>query len=140
LKSFIKAAQEERTEEEKLEGAITFEHWGNEVTFLEPSEGQLLIMMGMGTRGMARDAAGRFIQLFIEMGDEETQRYFADLLMDRESGFTLNGDGGIFDIWESLVEEWSGKASPAPSASPKRRSGTGTSSTGRSTRARAKTS
>lgn len=128
MKSFVKAVEAEQEPDDDLEGAITFDHWGTEVTFIQPSEGQLLMMMAMGGRSMKKDAAGNFIHLFIELGDEQTQRYFQTLLLDRKSGFELNSDGGLFDIWEGLVEEWSGKDSAVPSDSRKPRSGTGTAS------------
>jgi hypothetical protein len=136
LKSFVKAVEEENEVEDDLDDAITFEHWDTEVTFYKPSEGQLLMMMAMGGRSMKKDAPGNFIHLFIELGDDATQRYFQNLLLDRKSGFKLNSEGGLFDIWEGLVEEWSGKDSDAPSASRKPRSGTGTASTARTPRKR----
>lgn len=129
MQSFIKAVEEETDLENEDEGVIEFEHWGTPVRFFQPSEGQFLMMLAMGRRGMARDSVGNFIHLFIELGDEATQRYFSDLLMDRRSGFTTDGEGGLFDIWEGLVEEWSGKDTPEPSTSRKSSSATGTSST-----------
>lgn len=121
------------------DNAITFKHWDQEVTFYEPSDGQQAIMLSMGGRKMSPEAAGTFIQLFINLGDDQTQRHFRDLLLDRESGFTLSGPGGIFDIWEGLVEDWSGKATAKSSDSPSPRRATGARSTG-STRAKASTS
>jgi hypothetical protein len=140
LQSFVKAVEEENELEDDLEGAITFDHWGTEVTFIQPAEGQLLAMMAMGGRSMKKDAAGNFIHLFIELGDDATQRYFQNLLFDRKSGFTLRGEGGLFDIWEGLVEEWSGKDSDELPASPKSRSATGTGSTAHTPRKRASAS
>jgi sugar lactone lactonase YvrE len=134
LKEFIKAVQSEQDQREAEEGAITFIHWGKEVTFYEPSDGQQLMMLSMGGRNMSKDSAGKFIQLVIALGDDETQEYFNDLMMDRKSGFTLKGDGGLFDIWETISEEWSGKASEKPSGSRKSPSATGKRSTGTSPR------
>ncbi|UOK18347.1 tail assembly chaperone [Arthrobacter phage BruhMoment] len=82
---------------------------GFECVFFEPSEGQFLMMLSMGGRGMKKESIGHFIQLFIELADDETQKYFHDLLMTRNSGFKVKGPGGIFDIWEYLVSEWTGK-------------------------------
>jgi hypothetical protein len=138
LKDFIAAAKDDLGDVGE-ENPITFQHWGTEVTFFEPSDGQQAIMLAMGGRTMDKRAAGTFIQLFIELGDDDTQRYFQDLLMDRKSGFGLSTKGGIFDIWENLMEEWSGKATPPASESPKPRRATGRASTG-TTRAKASTS
>ena len=121
------------------ENAIEFEHWDTPVKFYEPSDGQQVMMLSMGGRQMSQEAAGIFIQLWINLGDDDTQRYFRDLLLDRESGFGLMTPGGIFDIWESLMEEWSGKASEPAPESPSPRRTTGRASTG-SSRAKASAS
>lgn len=135
MKDFIKSAEEAPEEGE----AITFKHWGHEVTFYEPSDGQQLLMLSLGGRSMGREAASKFLQLFIQMGDAQTQEYIQDLMLDKSSGFGLKTEGGLFDIWEQLNEHWSGKASSKPSGSAKSASGTGRASTGNSRR-RASTS
>jgi hypothetical protein len=78
---------------------------------------------------MSQDAVANFIHLFFELMDDDTQLYFRDLLLDRKSGFGVYSDGGIFDIWENLMEEWSGKDSEKPSASRPSRRTTGRAST-----------
>lgn len=128
MKEFIKAVENEDADVETGE-ATTFPHWGTDVTFYQPSNGQQLMMLAMGGRGMSKESAGRFIQLFIELGDKDTQQYFHDLMMDRRSGFELSTEGGLFDVWEALMEEWSGKDSAKPSASRKSPSATGSAST-----------
>jgi hypothetical protein len=138
LKEFVTAAQDDLGTVDP-EDAITFKHNGREVTFYKPSDGQQAIMLAMGGRDMGPKAAGTFIQLFIELGDDETQRYFQDLLLTRGSGFDLKNEGGLFDIWEYLVEQWSGKATKQPSDFQSPRRATGRASTG-STRAKASTS
>lgn len=135
MKDFLASAKPDMSEVSE-ENAIEFEHWGHPVKFYEPSDGQQVMMLSMGGRQMSNEAAGHFIHLFINLGDDETQRYFRDILLDRESGFGLSTPGGIFDIWEGLMEEWSGKATPPVSDSPKPRRATGRASTG-STRAKA---
>jgi hypothetical protein len=130
------------TEEEKAELEVSptkVKHWGTDLIFFEPSDGQLLMMLAMGGRGMSKKQAGHFVQLVIALGDEDTQNYLQDMMFDRESGFTLKGPGGLFDIWEKLTTEWSGKDSEKPSGSPKSRSRAGSASTGTSRR-RASTS
>lgn len=138
MKEFVTAAKAKgfkRSEED----AITFLHNGTEVTFYRPNDAQQAMMLAMGGRSMSLKAAGSFIQLFIELGDDATQRYFQDLMLDAESGFDLTEEGGLFDIWEYITEEWSGKASKQPSDYQPPRRNTGRGSTA-STRVRASTS
>jgi hypothetical protein len=125
LKEFITAAKSE----DEVEEGFTFKHNGREVTFYRPSDGQQTMMLAMGGRGMSPEAVGTFIHLWINLGDDDTQRYFQDLLLDRKSGFDINSKGGMFDIWEWLTEEWSGKDSQKPSASRASRRATGVKST-----------
>lgn len=133
MKEFTTAVDAAETEEAE-ENAVTFLHNGFECVFYEPSEGQFLMMLSMGGRGMKMESVGHFIQLFIELGDDETQNYFRDLMFDRKGGFKVKGKGGIFDIWEYLVEKWSGKDSEKQSDSPASASETTAVSTVRSRR------
>lgn len=139
MREFIKAVKTEQEEVEDNDGGTTFPHWGQDVTFYQPSDGQQMMMLAMGGRGMSKEAAGNFIQIFLGLADDDTRNYIMDLMMDRKSGFTLDGEGGVFDIWDGLVEEWSGKDSKKQSASPKSRRTTGNTSTATSPR-RASTS
>jgi len=119
---------------------IVFKHDGREVTFYQPSDGQLAIMLNMGGRDMDQKAAGTFIQLWFAMMDEPTLRYFQTRLMDREDkGFDLTTENGVFDIFELLVEQWSGKATKQPSDYQRSQRATGRKSTA-TTRVKAKTS
>jgi hypothetical protein len=133
VKEFVKAASSQ-TNEVAEEDVLITKHWGTEVAFIKPSEGQFLMMLAMGGRNMDLKAVGNFIQLFIELGDEETQRYFQTLLSDRESGFSVFGEGGIFDIWDEIIKEWSGKVRPQAPASRESSSETTPVSTARSRR------
>jgi hypothetical protein len=133
VKEFITAAKDASVERDE-DDELIFMHNGTEVCFIRPSEGQFLMMLSMGGRSMKTELVGNFIQLFIEMGDRDTQNYFRDQLMDRESGFTVTGEGGMFDIWEYIVGEWSGKNSRKPSASRDTPSAPGRTSTVRSRR------
>lgn len=126
MKDFVTAVV---AEDDENDGAISFKHNDTEVTFFKPSEGQEIMLLAMGGRGMARDAVANFIQLFFELMDNDTQRYFSDILLDRKSGFGVYSEGGIFDIFENLMEEWSGKDSQKPSASRASRRATGAKST-----------
>jgi hypothetical protein len=139
VKEFITAVDDVENEEAE-DKAVIFKHTskiapeGFECVFYEPSEGQFLMMLAMGGRHMKEDSIGHFIQLFIELGDDDTQSYFRDLMFDRKSGFKIKAKGGIFDIWEYLVGEWSGKASEKLSDSPKPVRSTTRVSTARSRR------
>lgn len=139
MKEFITAAAEDLGEVDE-DDVIEFKHDGRKVRFFVPSTGQQAIMLSMGGRDMDPKAAGTFISLFFEMADHETQRYFQTRLMDRDDkGFDLDTEGGIFDIFEHITEQWSGKAKKQPADFQKSQSTTGPASTGR-TRARASTS
>lgn len=139
MKEFFTAAKDtfgEVSEDEK----IVFKHDGREVTFFQPSDGQMAIMLNMGGRDMDPRSAGTFIQLWFSMMDNDTVRYFQTRLMDRDDkGFDLESEGGVFDIFESLVEEWSARPTKQPSDFQPSRRATGPKSTG-STRVRASTS
>lgn len=133
MKEFIKAAGTQSNEVAEEDVLIT-KHWGTEIAFIKPSEGQFLMMLAMGGRNMDLKAVGNFIHLFIELGDPETQRYFQSLFADRESGFSVFGSGGVFDIWDEIIKEWSGKVRPQAPASPEYSSETTPVSTARSRR------
>ena len=139
MKEFVTAAKDtfgETSDDDK----ITFKHDEREVTFYQPSDGQLAIMLNMGGRDMSPQQAGTFIQLWFAMMDEPTVRYFQTRLMDRDDkGFDLETEGGVFDIFEGLVEEWSARPTKQPSDFQPSRRATGPKSTG-TTRVRAKTS
>lgn len=140
MKEFLTAAQDDIGEVDEND-VISFKHDGREVTFFVPSTGQQAIMLSMGGRDMGKGAAaGQFIHLFFEMMDEDTQRYFNTRLLDRQdTGFDLDTEGGVFDIFEYITEQWSGKAKKQPSDYQKSQSTTGRASTA-STRAKASTS
>jgi hypothetical protein len=130
VKEFYTAAKDtigETTEDD----LIVFMHDEQEVTFFQPSAGQLAIMLNIvsGARLNPRNA-GAFIQLFFEMMDDETQSYFQNRLMDRKDTFDLEGEGGMFKIFEYLTEEWSARPTKQPSDYQPPRRATGSKSTG----------
>ena len=137
MREFVTAAKDTFEAEEKV--ATTFLHDETEVTFYEPSVGKQAVMLGFGRGTTTLESASTFIALFFSMMDAKTRRYFEDRLMDDDDPFDLKSDGGIFDLWEALVEEWGGKATSPPSASssPQRKTGRASTAT---TRAKARTS
>ena len=138
MKEFVTAARDTLGEVDE-KSALTFKHDDKEVTFYEPSDGQLALMMAMGRRDMDAKTAGTFISLFFEMMEPETQRYFENRLLDRHDTFNLSGEGGILDIFQYLGEEWGARPTKRPSDYQKSQRSTGRASTG-STRAKASTS
>lgn len=138
MKDFVTAAKDDLGEVNE-EDVISFKHDDREVVFFVPSVGQQAIMLSMGGRDMDTKSAGTFIHLFFEMMDGPTQRYFQSRLLDRMDPFDLDSDGGVFEIFENITKEWSGKATKRPSDYQKPQSTTGRASTG-STRAKGSTS
>lgn len=137
MREFVTAARD--TFEQEPQSEITFKHDGREVTFYEPASGQLVIMMGFGRGEIDHRQAATFIALFFSMMDEETVTYFQDRLMDAKDPFDIDSEGGIFDLWEGLVEQWSARPTREPSDYQSTRKPTGRASTA-SARAKASTS
>lgn len=138
MREFFTAVQEGPTEvDESTQTVIALD--GEELVFNEPVSGQLAIMMSMGSRKLDMAAAGDFIHLFIELADEDTQRLLRQRLLDRNDTFDLESEGGIFDLWEGLTEEWSARPTKQPRDYQPPRRATGSSSTA-PTRVKASTS
>jgi hypothetical protein len=138
MKEFVTAAADTLGEVDE-ESKITFRHDGRDITFFEPSTGQQAIMLAMGGRAMNTKTMGMFIQLFFEMAEDDTARYLQSRLLDRNDTFDIQGEGGMFDLFEALTEEWSARPTREPSDSPSPRRANGRASTG-TTRAKASTS
>lgn len=138
MKEFFTAAKDSLGEVNE-DDVITFLHDGTEVTFFQPSAGQQAIMLSMGGRTMTGKTAGTFIELFFSAADDATQRYMQTRLLDRHDPFDLDSEGGIFDLFEALIEEWSGRPTKQPSDYQPPQRATGKRSTA-STRAAASTS
>lgn len=139
MKEFYTAAKDTIGEGSE-DDLIVFLHDGEEVTFYQPSSGQLAIMLSIveGTKLDPKNA-GAFIQLFFEMMDDETQRYFRGRLMDRKDTFDLDSEGGMFEIFNHLSEEWSARPTKQPSDYQQSQRATGRKSTA-TTRVKASTS
>lgn len=116
MKEFYTAAKDTLGEVNE-DDYIVFKHDGTEVTFFQPSSGQMAIMLNImnGNRNNP-DLAANFIQLFFAMmEEEETLPYFRNRLMDRKDTFDIETPGGMFDIFEHLAEEWSARPTKQPS-------------------------
>lgn len=134
---FTAVRDEDEVVDESSQVVMTLD--GVELVFNEPSSGQLAMMMAMGSRKLDMTAAGDFIHLFIELADYDTQRHLRQRLLDRDDTFDLESEGGIFDLWEALTEEWSGRPTKQPRDYQAPRRSTGSASTA-PTRVKASTS
>lgn len=138
MKEFVTAAKDDLGVVDE-DDVIIFKHDEREVTFFKPSTGQQAIMLRMARQRLNLEAMGDFIALFFEMADEETQKYFSARLMDASDPFDIDSEGGLQEIFQYLVTQWSGKASTKLQESAKSPSTTGRESTA-TTRVRASTS
>lgn len=130
MKEFTTAVRSEEDAEDDV--SLSFLHDGREVHFYEPSPGQLAIMSTLSSNSKDREGIRTLISFFFSVMDEETRDYFYDRLMDRNDSFDIDADGGVLDLFEYMMEEWSGKATKQPSDYRQPRSRTGTSSTAKS--------
>lgn len=138
MREFTTAVVEEGLEVDE-EDVTTFKHDGREVTFYRPGTGQEALMLSMSQRDMEAKDAASFINLFFSLMDSDTYKYFEKRLMDRNDPFDLDSEGGIFDLFIGLSEEWSGRPTKEPSDYQPPQQATGKKSTA-STRAKASTS
>lgn len=137
MREFLTAAKEDFEPEEQNE--VRFKHDGKEVVFFEPGTGQAAIMMTFGRGSNDHEQTATFITMFFTLMDNATRRYFEDRLMDPKDPFDMDTEGGVFDIWEALAEEWSARPTREPSDYQPPRKASGRASTA-SSRAKASTS
>lgn len=113
-----------------VDEGLTFEHDGQTVRFYKPTTGQIAMAMSM-TQDRAKDnikVAGT-IDFFLSLFDKSSQSYFQARLFDREDRFGIKGPGGINDILDSLIAEWSGRPTQRSTDSTSLQTETGPSST-----------
>lgn len=133
MKDFVTSAKGTIGKKRDPKTATKFKVDGVPVVFFEPMPGQAAIMMTMGTREINLEASALFVQLFFDLMDDHTRRHLTTRLLDADDPFEMESEGGIFDIWENLIKEWSGKkAINMPSDYQPPRRVTGKSSTGTS--------
>jgi hypothetical protein len=129
------------------EGKIVFMHDGREVVFFMPGAAQLAALLQLSAVIKSHDAEEldpqvlmAYVETFFGLMDKETQRHFRTRMLDRNDPFELTGPGGVSDILNFVVGEWSGgRPTKKPSGSQPSRRATGKGSTG-ITRAKASTS
>lgn len=136
MKEFVTAAREDFHPED--DESVTFKHDEREVTFFRPTTAQIALIAAY-SQATEFDMAGGYLATFFGLCDDESRRYFYARLMDRNDPFDIDSPGGVNDIMEGLLEEWSGRPTKRPSDYRRPQSATGARSTA-TTRARASTS
>lgn len=129
------------------EGKIVFTHDGREVVFFMPGAAQLAALLQLSAVVKSKDPDEvdpqvliAYIETFFGLMDKETQQHFRTRMLDRNDPFDLTGPGGVSDILNYVVEQWSGgRPTKKPSGSQPSRRATGKGSTA-TTRAKASTS
>lgn len=141
MHEFVTAAKKDGAQRQETSEPISFLHDGREVTFYEPTSAQLVMM---STLRASRDPSMREIttlmNFFFGMMDEDTADYFQDRMMDPTDILSdIEAEGGMIDVMDYLMTEWSGKVEKQPSDFQPSRKATGRSSTA-SSRAKGSTS
>lgn len=138
MREFVTAARDQMEPDDSKVFEFTLD--GREMRMYHPNTGQAAIMSTMIRGEVKADDASNFITLFFNLFDDDDRLYLQDRLMDRDDSFDLDSDGGMFDIFEALLEEVTASRPPAsPTDYQSKRKPTGRGSTA-STRAKASTS
>ena len=103
-REFVTAVEKsEETEEEPLVFSID----GHEMRAYKPTEGQYaLLVMSLGRHTSNLDQFAGVIDFFIQVLDEESERYVVSRMMSRESIIPVTK---IVEILNWMVEEWGGR-------------------------------
>jgi len=127
MKEFTTAA--ERHEDEEL---LEFKIDGHDLKAYRPTDGQLAMLMASLGRhtGTTTKIAG-VIDFFVEVMDSESHQYVVGRLLSREDPL---GIPEVQEVCEWLIEEWSGRPTPAPSVSTPSRENGGPKSKPRTTK------
>lgn len=136
-------------EREDLNGSdrLQFMHDGTEVVFFYPGPGQLAALLQLSSQVRAKGSDNvdpqvllAYIELFFGLMDAPSQRYFRTRLLDRTDPFELDSEGGVNEILNALIEDWTaGRPTKESRGSQPSRRATGKGSTA-TTRAKASTS
>jgi hypothetical protein len=113
MREFVTAL--EKSQEEGDEADLHFKIDGYELRAYKPTEGQFaLLVMAMGRHTTEMDQFAGIIDFFIQVLDENSQRYVIDRMMSRTDIIPM---GQIVEIMEWMIEEWGGRPFQKPSAS-----------------------
>lgn len=119
VREFITAV--EKSEEESTEEPLIFrvEKDGPELRAYRPTQGQYaLLVMAMGRHASNMDQFAALIDFFVQVLDEESERYVVDRMMSRTDIIPIEK---ITDILQWFIEEWGGRpfqSSPVSTTSP----------------------
>jgi hypothetical protein len=126
MKSFETAVRDVVDEEEEDYG-LAFEVDGRELRCYRPHEGQVVLLMAsFGRHSSQTDKVAGIIDFFVETLDEPSHQHLVGRLLDRNDPFSVED---VEAIMEWMIEEWSGRPTKRPSASPRRPKRTGPRST-----------
>lgn len=113
VREFVTAA--EKADETEDEADLIFAIDGKEMRAYRPTDGQYaLLMMAMGRHASDMQQFAGIIDFFINVLDEESQRYVVERMASRDSIIPLEK---ITEIMEWMIEEWGGRPTQPPSAS-----------------------
>lgn len=123
VREFIAAvkAESEETNEEPL--VFKVEKDGPELRAFKPTEGQYaLLVMSLGRHATNMDQFAGLVDFFIQVLDDNSQRYVIDKMMGRDDIIPMET---IVEILEWFVEEWGGRPfrSASDSTSSQRKGG-----------------
>ena len=127
MREFVTAV--EASEETEDEPGLIFAIDGQEMRAYKPTEGQFaLLMMAMGRHASTQDQFAGIIDFFIQVLDEDSERYVVNRMMSRTEIIPLEK---ITEILEWMIEEWGGRPFQKPSDSTSSRRNGGRKSTPR---------
>lgn len=128
VREFVTAV-EKAEEENEGEEPLVFKLDGRELKAWKPTEGQFaLLIMALGRHASNVDQTAGVLDFFIQVLDEESQKYVIDRMMSRRNVIDVDT---IVDILEWMTEEWGGRPFQRPSGSTSSRPRGGRKSTPR---------
>lgn len=105
---------------------------GRVCTYYFPGDGQFALFMANTERRKTDQVkVAALIDFFFSIFDEADQKHFQARLWDRNDPFDIESEGGINDIVDGLVKEWSARPTQRPAGSTTSPPKTGRSSTRR---------
>jgi hypothetical protein len=115
LREFVTAVQKADEGEGSQEEPLVFNLDGHEMRAYKPTEGQYaLLVMSLGRHANNLDRFAGMIDFFIQVLDEDSERYVVDRMMNRDQIIPLEK---IVEMLEWMVEEWGGRPFQSSSGS-----------------------
>lgn len=111
MREFTTAVQAADAEDDKPD--LEFSVDGVMVQAYYPGDGQLAYLMAStGQHQAASEQVAGLINFFVAVLDDESHSYIVNRLLDRKDSFGLEE---VKNIFEWMVEEWSGRPTKQPS-------------------------